>query len=118
MISFVGGVQVYLLSSLIDVVVRCDLSDDLADVWFVGEPLKDVRDAAQLSVSGVIVPGKDRHGVLRLEHIGNWGVVNDDDVCHLTPQTSHVFYIGVGEPGAMLSEEFVRAVFVWVDNIY
>ena len=97
-------VKIDLLSPRVDLVVDNDLPDDLSHICLIGQLLEKRSDPLKLSVAGVIVPGDDGHSVLWLKHIGDWGVVNYDDVSHLAPQPAHILHIGIAQPSAMFSE--------------
>ena len=109
--------KVYLLRSLVNVIVRADLSYDLSDIGLISQSLEDVCNAVQLAVVRVIVPGKNWHSILWLKHVGDWRVVNNNDIGHLSAEAGHVLHIGVREPGAMFTEELVGAHLVRVDDI-
>lgn len=107
------GARVELVGAAVD-----DLADDLADVGLVGEALQEGPHAGKLPVLRVVVPGEDRHRVLRLKQVGHRRVVHDQQVGQRATQTRHVLHVGVAHPGAMLSEKFVGTDTLGVDDVH
>ena len=65
------GLQVNLLSLVIDCVVFDYFADHLAHVLLVCELLQQSGNSVELSVGHVVVPADAWDGVLRLEHEGD-----------------------------------------------
>lgn len=108
--SLVGLGKVDLLVLVVQLVVLDDLSDHFSNVLFVCHLFENGGDSIQLHIRHVIVPGRARDGVLRLEEVSDWRVVHDDHISHWPSEPGQVLHKGVVEVGAVLSEQFVPAV--------
>lgn len=112
------GCQVDLLLPWINLVVCDDCPDDLADVFFTVESIKEERNSVQFGIAGVVVPRNSWHGILRLEQVGNGRVVDDDYILHGAAQPGQVLDKGVIEEGAVLTEQQVRTHLLWVEMLH
>lgn len=74
--------KIHLFCLCIDFVVGNQLPDYLPHVFFVCHAFKEQACSLQLSVSLVVVPTEDWHGVFWLEHVSDWRVIKNDDVFH------------------------------------
>lgn len=54
--------------------------EDCVDVIHFAQPLEEWDEVQQLGVGHVVEPRGYRHCVVRMEDVGGWGVVHDDDL--------------------------------------
>lgn len=66
---------------------------------------------------GVAEPGRDRHGVLRMEHVGGGGVVDDDQVFERTAHLRQVLDVVAVVVVARLSEQSVVDHLVHIEDV-
>ena len=110
--------KINLFLLLIDRIIFDHFPDDLADIGLICHFLEDRGNPRQFCVLHVVIPGDARNSILRLEQESNRRVVNDDYVGHRTAQPRQVLDKGIVEVRAMLAEEFVPAVTLWVQLLH
>lgn len=69
------------------------LEQDWPDVLDLTHLYQEWDVVEEFSVIHVVVPRDDGQGILRLEEVGDGGVVDDDNVFHTTVQLGQVFDI-------------------------
>lgn len=97
-------VEIDLLCLRVDLIVAYNLSDDLSHIFLISQSFQDKSCSWELSVCHVVVPRDAWHGVLWLEHVGNWRVIEDDNVLHVSSKSGEVLNEGVIHESAVLSE--------------
>ena len=101
--------QIQLLLSRVNLIVSDDSANDFPDVFLKGHALQEIGYALELSVGRVVIPRHGWNGILWLEKVSYWRIVNNDDVFHGPSKPCQILHIGVIEECAVLSEQQVRA---------
>ena len=116
-IAFVR-MKVDLLGARVNIIVRNDLANNFSNIWFIRKSLENVSCSMKLPVIRIIIPRNNWHGILRLKHVSDGWIVDDDYIGHFPAETSHIFDIGIRKPSAVLTEEFIWTILIGVNNIY
>lgn len=109
--------QVYLFGPIIKSIVFYNLFNDFSHVIFISQLFKKGCNPVKLSICHIIIPTDARDSILRLEHESDGRVINNNNIWHVSTQTSKILNKSIVIESTMLSIELIRTLFLWIQNI-
>ena len=94
------------------------MHNDRSDVIDLCDELERCYISHQFIITLIIVPADDRQAIFRLELVAVWGIINNDYIFHIAPNSCHILDKLPIEKGAMLAEEALGSYFFRIKDVH